>query len=164
MGRRGPPKMPAAVHARRGTYRPDRHGGGILIGKTPPKPADLSRSAAAEWDRLAGQMAEAGLLHDRFQAAFAAYCETVAEYWTHKRTLAREGFTITTTKGNLIQHPAVGMMGRCLDRLIKLARELGLTPASATGLQPGDREAVDPLDDLEQRRTARTSRTGSRRS
>ena len=165
MGRRGPPKKPAALHERQGTFRADRHSGGIVEGRMPPKPAGLSKAAEKEWDRLAPHLAEAGLLHDRFQMAFAAYCECVAEYWAHKATVSREGYITETSNGNLIQHPAVGMMGKCLDRMVKLERELGLTPASATGLQPGsegwDR---DPLDVLQKGRTQSKSPRGSKTS
>lgn len=154
MGRRGPPKTPAAVHERRGTYRDDRHGGGLVAGSVPEKPSQLSDRAAAEWDRLAVHLAEAGLLSDRFLMAFAGYCECVAEYWHHKRTIAKDGYLTVTSNGNIIQHPAVGMMGKCLDRMVKLERELGLTPASATGLTPGSEGEADPLDELERKRAA----------
>jgi P27 family predicted phage terminase small subunit len=156
MGRRGPRPKPAAEHKRRGSYRADRHGGGILTGEMPAKPEELSERASEEWDRLAPLMVEAGILHPRFQAAFAAYCECLAEYWAHKETIAEQGATIVTQKGNLIQHPCVGMAGKCLDRMVKLARELGLTPASATGLQPGKDEPGDALDRLAAQRSQRT--------
>lgn len=123
----------------------------MLKGHVPPRPPELSARAAAEWERLAPQMAEAGLLHDRFLMAFVGYCECVSEYWSHKATVAKSGYTLVTEKGNLIQHPAVGMMGKCLDRMVKLERELGLTPASATGLQPGSEGEVDPLEALQQK-------------
>lgn len=124
-----------------------------MPGSVPPKPDGLSERAGAEWDRLAEPLAKSGLLNDRFQMVFATYCECVAEYWDHKRTVAR-GYTTETTNGNIIQHPAVGMMGKCLDRMLKLERELGLTPAAATGLQPGSEGNVDPLEELEERRAA----------
>lgn len=159
MGRRGPPKKPAAIHERQGTFRPDRHAGGLVPGSIPEKPPQLSERAGAEWDRLAAQMAAAGLLNDRFLMAFAAYCECVAEYWHHKKTIADEDYTATTIKGNVIQHPAVGMMGKCLDRMVKLERELGLTPASATGLSPGSAEEEDPLERLTRERGAQSAPT-----
>lgn len=154
MGKRGPAKTPASVHERRGTYREDRHGGGLLPGTVPAKPDGLSARAAAEWDRLAEDLAQAGLLNDRFAMVFAGYCECVAEYWDHKRTVATQGYTAETSNGNVIQHPAVGMMGKCLDRMLKLEKELGLTPAAATGLQPGSAGERDPLEELEQNRAA----------
>jgi P27 family predicted phage terminase small subunit len=122
-------------------------------GCIPAKPPQLSAAAGVEWDRLAEDLAQAGLLNARFLMAFAGYCECVAEYWAHKRTIAKEGYMAETPNGCAIQHPAVGMMGKCLDRMVKLERELGLTPAAATGLQPGSEGSEDPLDLLARMRS-----------
>ncbi|MCW5777458.1 MAG: phage terminase small subunit P27 family [Phycisphaeraceae bacterium] len=122
----------------------------------------MTREAIAEWDRLAPHLAAAGLLSDRFLQVFAAYCQTTADYWAFRRQVAEQGATIWTEKGNLIQHPAVGMAGKCLDRKLKLERELGLTPAAATGLNLGGPEKTDdPLDQLLAARSQAATPTGS---
>ena len=41
-----------------------------------------------------------------------------------------EGLTIVTKSGNVIQHPAAGGMNRAHDKIVKLLKEMGLTPAS----------------------------------
>lgn len=44
------------------------------------------------------------------------------------------GFTITTDKGNVIQHPAVGIANSALQNMLKIGREFGLSPSSRTAL------------------------------
>lgn len=154
MGRRGPPAKPASLHERDGTYRDDRHGGGpgLGSGSVPRAPSGLSREANVAWRRLAPILADLGLLSDRFRDALALYCETWAEFWQHKKALTKEGYTIEAGNGTTIPHPRVGMKDRCQSQLVKLAREIGLTPAAATGLTLAPEEVEgDPLDGMESR-------------
>ncbi|AMV20421.1 Phage terminase, small subunit [Planctomyces sp. SH-PL14] len=81
-------------------------------------------------------LAAAGLLSDRFRDVLALYCQTWAEYWAHHETLAAEGYVTVAGNGTKIPHPCVGMKDKCQSQLVKLQRELGLTPAAATGLLP----------------------------
>ena len=157
MGRRGPPAKPRSAHEKAGTFRPDRHSGGLPAGSgsIPVAPKELSKAALVEWRRLAPVLAADGLLSDRFRDILATYCETLVEYWQHKRTLAKKGYTITAGNGTTIPHPCVGMKDKCQSQLVKLQRELGMTPAAATGLDLGmgtssDQAAVegDPLGEM----------------
>lgn len=154
MGRAGPPKKPRALHERAGTYREDRHGGGLPLGagSVPSPPSGMTKEALTNWRRLAPLLANLGLLSARFRDVLALYCETLAEFWQHKRTLQKEGFTIVAGNQTKIPHPCVGMKDRCQSQLVKFAREIGLTPASATGLllSPEQLEG-DPMDGMEKR-------------
>jgi P27 family predicted phage terminase small subunit len=152
LGQRGPRPKPAAAHQRAGTYRKDRHAGGPKVGsgRVPKKPAGMSAAAGKEFDRLAKNLAAEDLLSDRFVTIFSLYCEEVAAYWRHHKRVAKDGDVIETKSGNLIQHPSVGMKGKCLDRIVRMSREIGLTPSAATGLEltPGVDEGTEEEDPL----------------
>lgn len=68
MGKRGPAPLPAELHAKRGTLRPDRHGDGTpfaLVGKpadSPAAPDVLSPAERATWEELVPIFHAAGIL------------------------------------------------------------------------------------------------------
>jgi P27 family predicted phage terminase small subunit len=155
VGRRGPRPKPRALHEKAGTYRPDRHAGGLALGEgsIPKPPAVMGKAALVEWKRLAPMLARDGLMSDRFRDILAVYCETWAEYWDHKKAIAKTGPTIVAGNGTEIPNPRVAMKDKCQGHLLKYERELGMTPAAATGMGSicGDDDAeTDPLDAMQQ--------------
>ena len=95
--------------------------------KKPRCPARLKGVARAEWKRIiALYQAE-----ERFidTTILTLHCEAFADYVAAREVVTAEGITSTTDKGNVIQHPAVGVMNRAWERTIKTAKEIGLTAA-----------------------------------
>lgn len=112
----------------------------------------MKGEALDAWKRIAPILADLGLMSPRFRDVLAMYVETWAEWRSHKKTLAKEGYTTKAGNQTTIPHPCVGMKDRCLSQLVKLARELGLTPSSATGLLLTPEEIeTDPIDVMDKR-------------
>lgn len=160
MGKRGPKPTPKAVKRRRGTYRADRDGGAPEPEPAKPRrPAWLGKEAARHWSAVAAELEAMGVLARVDQVALALLCQALADYLAARAVVeaaAQEGavrFCAKTDMGNIIQHPAVGVMNKSWERVVKLAREFGMTPSARAGLKvPGAKAPADPLLDLISRR------------
>jgi P27 family predicted phage terminase small subunit len=148
VGRRGPPRLPESVRARRGTLQlcrtnpsaPDVPGG------RPTPPDWLADDALQEWNRIVPLLDAAGLLKRLGRAALVAYCTAWAELADATRELAKGGTVIETENGPMLS-PHVKRADKAREQLVKLGREFGLTPAAETGVKAGptaaDRAAAD---------------------
>ena len=135
MGRRGTKPKPTALLKQQGTYQKCRRRGEPEIPPGSPKPpAWLDSEAVEEWRYAVAHLGGHKILTEADRTALAMYAEAVADYVSMRKVVKDEGYTIKTDKGNLIQHPALGAMGRAWDRATKLAREFGMTPSSRAGL------------------------------
>ena len=156
MGRRGPRPTPSAVQKRRGTYRPERRRGEPTpeVG-VPDAPDWLGPEASEHWSEIAELLDAMGVLALVDQIALGLLCDSLAEYVQAKDIVeqaARAGevkFLSTTDKGNVIQHPAVGVKNKAWERTLKMLREFGMTPSARAALKVGNgQETGDPLTDL----------------
>lgn len=154
MGRRGPPPKPSELQKRQGTYRPDRRRGEIEPPKEMPKPPTwLSKRGRKCWREIAPWLHQNGLLTRLDQTALALLCEPLADYLAAREIVdeaaAEKGtrFVTTTDKGNIIQHPAVGVMNKAWEKVVKLLREFGMTPSARAAIHvDAEQEAEnDPL-------------------
>ena len=146
MGKRGPPKKPTPLKVVQGTFRPDREpkNPAILEPQAPKPPKGMSQPGRACWRRIVPKLVAARILTELDRELLAAYCECWAMYWDLKTIVHKEGYTTTTHKGNVIQHPLVGSMNKMLDSLIRLGREFGLTPASRSRIEALPEPPTDP--------------------
>lgn len=134
MGRRGPPPKPTATKVLQGTFRKDRAPAHEPKPKAtlPACPQWLTPAARKEWRRVAKELAALGLLSELDRTALAMYCQALAEYLEAKAIVGDEGITTLTDKGNVIQHPAVGVRNNAWQRVLKAAAEFGMSPSSRT--------------------------------
>lgn len=103
----------------------------------PEPPGHLDDYAREEWHRIASGLHALKLLFSVDTGAFAAYCEAYS-IWRSCRELLREyseqsgsklsGLISTTTNGNKMQHPLLGIANVAKRDMIKAAQEFGLTP------------------------------------
>ena len=114
----------------------------------PHCPRHLSKVARNEWHRIVGELHRVGLLTLADRAALAAYCQLYARWADAEDKIASEGITLTTSNGNVIQHPAVGVANTALDGMRKYLVEFGLTPASRAKLQTAEPEKEKSLEEM----------------
>lgn len=139
----GRPRKPTGLHVIDGTARKDR----MLASEPKPElarpscPAWLAREAKREWRRIAKELETLGLLTRVDRAALAAYCQCYARWREAEELVAREGLTETTDKGNVIQHPAVGIANKAMAEMRAFLTEFGMTPAARTRIN------AKPLED-----------------
>lgn len=103
----------------------------------------LSPQAVEKWDIVVPELQAIGILATVDLDMVALYCESYAEY---RRALA--GVTtelIETQNHNIVQHPAVSLRNAAFERMVKLAREFGFTPASRLSL-PHEAKRKDSKD------------------
>jgi phage terminase small subunit len=140
-GRSGRPRLSADEHRIRGTYRADRHGprppddpptdGGVTAAHGPaPSPRELKGAARRHWRYFAALLQSARVLTPSDIMTLADYCRACAAVEDRDRRLA------TIMRKRQIDWSIQGKLDRELrgwiERKMKLATELGLTPVSRT--------------------------------
>lgn len=149
MGRRGPKKTPSAIQNLHGrpSHRPTN--------LAEPQPAAASTLdppvylvdpvAAAEWRRLAPQLATLKLFTDLERNHLAAYCQAFALSLLCQKALAESGTTqlVETKNGSFpAQAPEFNQLMKLWQTMKAHAAELGMTPASRASLSPQDSKAA----------------------
>lgn len=152
MGQRGPKSKPSAQQQRAGTYRADRRRGEPQApAEVPPVPEWLDADSRRYWSELAPWLERANLLTRLDQAALALLCQSLSDYLAARAVVDAAAeqtgtrFVSVTDAGNVIQHPAVGVLNRAWERVVKLLREFGMTPSSRAGLHLPEAESEDDL-------------------
>ena len=88
----------------------------------PDAPPHLSPEAREEWERLALELYELGILSTIDRAALAAYCQAYGRWVEAEEQLRNIDGTMklteTTSNGNIIQNPLVGIANKSLDAQI----------------------------------------------
>lgn len=96
----------------------------------PPCPDWLLPEAKKEWERLAENLGQLGVLTNVDMAAFAAYCQSYARWKEAQEHIDKDGSTFTTDKGYQQQTPWVGIANTNQKLMLQAASEFGLTPSS----------------------------------
>ncbi len=103
----------------------------------PTAPDFLDVIALTEWNRVIDEMYTIGTMTACDVGVLAAYCMSWSNMIQAKKQLEAQstdenpgGLLATTSNGNLIQNPLVGIYNTAARDLVKYAAELGLSPAS----------------------------------
>lgn len=150
MGARGPkPKPPALVvlEGNRGKRKINRAEPRPGVGRPRP-PAFLSGVGLELWNRTVPELERMHLLTVVDGEALAAYCVAYGEFADSTEQIDRDGLTVTTSFGNVIQNPAVGIRHRAMQLMKAFAAEFGLTPSSRGRMVIGDHEEKSELERL----------------
>ena len=116
MGQRGPAPAPVALRVLRGEDHKARLARAPQPQDPPERPADLSKEAAAVWDRILDATSDTAHIGPSHANAFRLYCEVTA------------ALNAMNPKGSKEWRELVLIH-------LRLARELCLTPATAGNLQ-----------------------------
>jgi P27 family predicted phage terminase small subunit len=138
---RGRPAQPTALKLAKGERRPSRTN--PERPELPPVPASglvapagLVGAGLAEWVRLAGPLAEAGVLQTSDLVALENYCRTLTDLRQYERKAKRAGCELAIAKGYANQTI------KLRTQVNILARELGLTPSSRSMLKVAPKKAA----------------------
>jgi P27 family predicted phage terminase small subunit len=96
----------------------------------PTCPPELSPVARAEWERLAPELGELGLITNLDRAALAAYCGAYALWAEAMVAIQKYGTMVKAPSGYPMQSPYIGLANRQAELMIRLSAEFGFTPAS----------------------------------
>ena len=98
----------------------------------PSPPAHMSASAKAEWKNMAAKLYRLGLLTEVDTSALALYCQAYGRWVDAEKKLKITGMVISTTNGNIIQSPYVGIANKAMAACHNYLKEFGMTPSSRT--------------------------------
>jgi P27 family predicted phage terminase small subunit len=93
-------------------------------------PEQLGPVARQEWDRIVGELTALGVLSSVDRAAVALYCTAYAQWLEATDAIQKYGAMIKSPSGYPVQSPYVAIANRQAEIMVRLATELGFTPAS----------------------------------
>ena len=96
--------------------------------RVPPCPACLGDEARKEWQRLAKELGELGLLTGLDRGLLAAYCQAHALWVEAVSSIERYGTMVKSPNGYPMQSPYVAVANKQVDIMVRIAAELGMTP------------------------------------
>jgi P27 family predicted phage terminase small subunit len=97
----------------------------------PPRPKFLDAGAREEWDRVAPQLLELGLLSALDRAALAAYCAAWSRWvWAQEKIAAADHLVVRASRGGLKPHPLLALARQESRAMREWAAELGITSSS----------------------------------
>jgi P27 family predicted phage terminase small subunit len=91
-------------------------------------PAELTKPARAEWNRLLPELTRLGILTVLDRAAFAAYCEAWSDFKWAVEEIEHVGRTAKGCNGVVFVHPAVQIKKQAMQKIREFSAEFGLTP------------------------------------
>ena len=114
--------------------------------KAPPCPGCLGDAARKEWQRLARELAELGLLTRIDRGLLAAYCQAHALWVEAVSSIERYGTMIKSPNGHPMQSPYVAVVNRQVEIMGRIAAEFGMTPSSRSRIRAGAPALEDPFE------------------
>lgn len=145
MGRRGPIPQPGSTESKRRRNTMYRKTDTPPAGQVAQPDSVTARpTAAAFWNRHAEQLASDGRLREDQAETFAILCHLYADCEQFLEQLAAEGWITATEKGQAAS-PVARLLRDSRRDYVTLAKEFGLSPASAARLPqaPPDGEEKD---------------------
>ena len=146
MGKRGPKPTPTPILKLRGSWRGKDRPDADLQPNLPKMPSRLSPAAKAEWKRRVPELDALGVLQKVDVTILAMYCRDFVEWDAACReidklksqfiSVGREVSAggVVLKPGRVCQHPLFAIRDAADARLRKSCGELGMGPASRTGL------------------------------
>lgn len=139
MGRRGPPPEPTALKLLKGNP------GKRAINHTEPHPAKAEKgkrrvpstlppSGKTLWRALVPELERLNLLTKIDDATLHGACLNYARALQAGALVKKQGLTIVTDKGFVIQHPAVSIERNSWAAWLRFATQFGLTPSSRSAI------------------------------
>jgi len=147
---RGRKPQPDELKKFKGTYDP-RYGNPNAPKprvSRPTCPQFLTKTAKAEWKRIAPELEALGLLTQLDRAALAGYCSAFGDYVDASKVLAKEGLVIRDSKGRLIPHPILRVLNKSQEQMKSFLVEFGMTPSSRSRLSVVPPSTGDPMEEL----------------
>lgn len=135
MGERGPTPTGVAIEV------------GKPLEACPKPPKGLSDGAKAIWQEYAPLVHDAGLLTTADLLSFELLCNAGDRARHAAWEISKDGTTTTGSRGQAVEHPAVGIERMSQQQFLRWADKFGLTPGSRARLA-GTGKPKEPEDDV----------------
>ncbi len=119
----------------------------------PKPPKHLGRDGREEWLRVGGMLLRTRVLTEADLTALSAYATVCGRWMEAEREIRRKGIMVRPTPGSKVRilNPMLPVANKCLQQMLQLQAEFGLTPSSRTRVVVVDASQ----DDAERRKAAR---------
>ena len=101
------------------------------------KPDFVTGEAAKEWDRAIGAMPD-GLYTAADAPVLAVYCVAWVLFRNALAQVAREGMTAVGSTGQTIANPALAVVAKQSEIILRASDRLGMSPVARSGLEVGE--------------------------
>lgn len=119
----------------------------------PDVPAHIPAAMADEWRGILADLTERKVLTDSMRGTVDAYVMAMHNAREAQKAITAHGVLVASGKdGILKQNPAVSLLGKANETIMRLAVELGLTPAARS--KPAFQPPKEEEDDLFSRLTS----------
>ena len=115
----------------------------------PPHLDDIGRQ---EWDRVASELKELGILTGIDMAVFAAYCHSYSVWVDAAIKIQKSGTIIKAPSGYPVQNPLVSVARNAQNQMLKALVELGMTPSSRSRITIEPKEKKNAILDRKKRK------------
>lgn len=116
--------------------------------KMPECPNWLEDEAKEEWNRLAENLNQLGILTELDMAAFASYCQAYARWKEAEEFISQHGAIVRTKSGYWQQVPQVSIAHSNQKIMLQAASEFGLTPSSRSRIIANESKSEE-VDEME---------------
>ena len=132
MGYRGPIPKPTAMEILEGRpgHRPINRNEPKPRNIAPKCPDHLDEKARKEWRRIVPILMRMRVLTEADGYALASLCQTYSTMVKAQEKLNEAGFLYKSPSGYVMQSPVLAVVNQCIETIVKLSREFGLTPAA----------------------------------
>jgi P27 family predicted phage terminase small subunit len=103
----------------------------------PQAPERLNDVAKAEWDRIAPELYNLGLLTKIDTAALEAYCSAYARWLEAEDKIRELGMLVKAPSGYPIQTPYLSIANKAIEQIKAFLTEFGMTPSSRSRISVG---------------------------
>jgi P27 family predicted phage terminase small subunit len=137
MAGRGRPRKPTELKKLDGSFRYDRENQPPLPGEAPEFPTIpdyLGKYGLEFYEEYYHQLRELKVLKSTDLDSFFYLCHIREQLRICDDTIAKEGVTVETERGNFTRHPSAVHRDRIAPEYFKLLTHFGLTPSSRSGL------------------------------
>lgn len=110
-------------------------------------PAHIKGKARAEWERVVRSM-PAGLYTSADVPVIAVYCQAWVTYRNALDLVEAEGMMSVGANGQPAAHPAVAVMSKQAEIILRAADRLGMSPSARTRLEVRDKPPASKFDGL----------------
>ncbi len=153
MGRRGPPKTPGKILARRGSWR-------AKLNKAEPQPTEaaevkdcpdwLDDRAKEAWAEIVPRLVAMGVAYKIDINALARYCRLWSRWREAEEFIQKNGSVYVPKKTTVMKmFPQVRIAATLADQLTRLEDRFGLTPSARRSIEV--KESASNADDRKSR-------------
>ena len=115
----------------------------------PTPPPWLTDAAKRNWSYYFPLLQQQGVITAADKDTLASYCQALADKEECHAIICRDGWTITTSQGNISKHPLCLTLNQREAQAISLAAHLGFTPSTRSRTRATQKVDARPKTDFD---------------